>query len=123
MADIRADCLTSPARLQTGRRNRAVAILAHTDFRLRGTDGMMKLGLMMNRLAPLLLILLFAAPARAAQCGGDFNVFLSAMARDAQAAGVPRSMIDQAFAGVTIDPAVLAFDRRQHGTFRMSFER
>jgi hypothetical protein len=24
----------------------------------------------------LLLILLFAAPARAAQCGGDFNVFL-----------------------------------------------
>jgi hypothetical protein len=25
-------------------------------------------------------------------------------------------------AGVTIDPAVLAFDRRQHGTFRSAFE-
>ena len=32
-------------------------------------------------------------------------------------------MIDSAFAGVTLDPAVLAFDRRQHGTFRQSFER
>src|SRR5262249_19910686 len=74
-------------------------------------------------LATLLLILLFAAPARAAQCGGDFNGFLSAMARDAQAAGLPRGIIDQAFAGGTIDPAVLAFDRRQHGTFRMSFDR
>src|SRR5262249_3427709 len=78
---------------------------------------------MKRPLATLLLILLFAAPARAAQCGGDFNVFLSAMAHDAQAAGLPRGIIDQAFAGVTIDPAVLAFDRRQHGTFRMSFER
>src|SRR6516225_9168339 len=79
---------------------------------------------MMKRpLATLLLMLLLAAPARAAQCGGDFNGFLSAMTRDAQAAGLPRAIIDQAFAGVTIDPAVLAFDRRQHGTFRMSFER
>ena len=85
---------------------------------------MVKLGLSMKRpLATLLLILLFAAPARAAQCGGDFNVFLSAMVRDAQAAGLPRGIIDQAFAGLTIGPAVLAFDRRQHGTFRMSFER
>jgi membrane-bound lytic murein transglycosylase B len=49
-------------------------------------------------------------------------VFLSAMARDAQAAGLPRRIIDQAFTGVTVDPTVLAFDRRQHGTFRMSFE-
>ena len=32
-------------------------------------------------------------------------------------------MIDGAFAGVSPDPAVLAFDRRQHGTFRKSFER
>jgi membrane-bound lytic murein transglycosylase B len=78
---------------------------------------------MKRSLATLLLILLFAAPARAAQCGGDFSVFLSAMARDAQAAGLPRGIIDQVFAGVTIDPTVLAFDRRQHGTFRMNFER
>jgi lytic murein transglycosylase len=31
-------------------------------------------------------------------------------------------VIDQAFAGVTQDQAVLAFDRRQRGTFRKSFE-
>ena len=31
-------------------------------------------------------------------------------------------MISQAFAGVTQDPAVLAFDRRQRGTFNKSFE-
>jgi lytic murein transglycosylase len=66
--------------------------------------------------------LLFAAPAGAAQCGGDFNVFLSAMARDAAAAGVSRGVIDSAFAGLTVDGAVLSFDRRQRGTFRKSFE-
>jgi lytic murein transglycosylase len=60
--------------------------------------------------------------AQAAQCGGDFNTFLSAMGREAQAAGVSRAVIDQAFAGVTSDPAVLSFDRRQRGTFRKSFE-
>ena len=62
-----------------------------TDSRLRGNKRDGEAGPMMKRpLATLLLILLFAAPARAAQCGGDFNVFLSAMARDAQAAGLPR---------------------------------
>lgn len=61
-------------------------------------------------------------PAFAAQCGGDFNAFLNAMGREAQAQGVSRSVIDQAFAGVTPDPAVLSFDRRQRGTFRKSFE-
>jgi membrane-bound lytic murein transglycosylase B len=60
---------------------------------------------------------------RAAPCGGDFNGFLAAMARDARGQGISRSVIDTAFAGVTPDPAVLAFDRRQHGTFRQSFER
>src|SRR5215475_11394838 len=60
--------------------------------------------------------------AQAAQCGGDFQTFLAGMARDAQAAGVSRSVIDQAFAGVTIDQAVLTFDRRQRNTFRKSFE-
>jgi lytic murein transglycosylase len=69
-----------------------------------------------------LVLLVLAAPSHAAQCGGDFNTFLSGMARDAQAAGVSRSVIDQAFAGVTIDQAVLSFDRRQRGTFRKSFE-
>jgi lytic murein transglycosylase len=63
-----------------------------------------------------------AVPAHAAQCGGDFSTFLTAMGREAQAAGVSRQVVDQAFAGVTVDPAVLAFDRRQRGTFRRTFE-
>jgi lytic murein transglycosylase len=69
------------------------------------------------------LLILPAAPASAAQCAGDFSTFLSGMARDAQAAGVPRNIIDQAFAGVAIDQSVLAFDRRQRGMFHSkSFE-
>ena len=77
----------------------------------------------MTRLFALIIFgVLLAAPAHAAQCGGDFNTFLSAMGRDATAAGVSRNVIDQAFAGVTIDQAVLTFDRRQRGTFRKSFE-
>lgn len=79
------------------------------------------------RLAALSLIALAwgmvsATPASAARCGGDFNTFLSAMAREATAAGISRVVIDRAFAGLTLDPNVLAFDRRQRGTFRKSFE-
>ena len=73
-------------------------------------------------LAILFVTLLLAAPARAAQCGGDFNAFIAAMSREAAAAGVSRQIIDQAFAGVTQDQGVLAFDRRQRGTFRKTFE-
>jgi lytic murein transglycosylase len=73
-------------------------------------------------LAFALCTVLFAAPAHAAQCGGDFRSFLAAMSRDAQAAGISRGVIDQAFAGVTQDQKVLAFDRRQRGTFRKTFE-
>ena len=69
-----------------------------------------------------LLLLLLPTPALAAPCGGDFNAFLAAMARDAQAQGLRREVIEPAFAGVTVDPAVLDFDRRQRGTFRKSFE-
>jgi lytic murein transglycosylase len=83
-----------------------------------------KVGWPMVRLFALLIVMpLFAVPASAAPCGGDFNGFLAAIARDAQAQGVSRNVIETAFAGVTIDPAVLAFDRRQHGTFQQSFER
>jgi lytic murein transglycosylase len=78
--------------------------------------------MLLRPLAILSCTLLFAAPAGAATCGGDFNTFLAAMGREAAAAGVSRSVIDSAFAGVTLDPAVLAFDRRQRGTFRKSFE-
>ncbi len=77
---------------------------------------------MITRALAFLSLLLLSLPARAAQCGGDFNAFLSAMAREAQAAGVSGAVISQAFAGVTQDQAVLAFDRRQHGTFNQSFE-
>jgi lytic murein transglycosylase len=69
-------------------------------------------------LAALALTLTLMAPAQAAKCGGDFNVFLSGMARDAQAAGISRVIINQAFAGLSPDQAVLRFDRRQAHAFR-----
>ena len=79
--------------------------------------------MILRPLLALLVALLIALPASAAPCGGDFNAFLAAMAREAQSAGVSRGVIDQAFAGVTLDPAVLAFDRRQRGMFHAkSFE-
>src|SRR5262245_15453219 len=73
---------------------------------------------------PAAMMALFAllAPAHAANCGGDFNSFLANMGREAQAAGVSRGVVDSAFAGVSPDAAVLAFDRRQRGTFRKTFE-
>ena len=74
-------------------------------------------------LLALILTLLFAAPASAAKCGGDFHGFIATIAREAQAAGVSRGVIDQAFAGIAPDGAVLAFDRRQKGMFHSkSFE-
>jgi lytic murein transglycosylase len=75
-----------------------------------------------RQLAGFVLSLLFATSASAAQCGGDFGSFIAAVSRDAAAAGISRAVIDNAFAGVTEDQAVLAFDRRQRGTFRKSFE-
>ena len=65
---------------------------------------------------------LFAASAQAAKCGGDFNTFLQQMGGEARAAGVSSAVIGQAFAGVSIDQSVLAFDKRQRYTFRKSFE-
>jgi lytic murein transglycosylase len=76
----------------------------------------------LRALAAAACITAFSVPARAAQCGGDFNTFVAAISREAQASGVSRAVIDQAFAGVTQDPAVLSFDRRQRGSFRQSFE-
>jgi lytic murein transglycosylase len=69
------------------------------------------------------LTFLLALPAQAAKCGGDFNAFIASMAREAQAAGVSRATIDEAFAGISPDPNILAFDRRQKGMFHAkSFE-
>ncbi len=78
--------------------------------------------MMKNFLTALVLSLLFATPAFAAPCGGDFHSFIAAISREAAAAGVSRAVIDSALAGVTPDQSVLAFDRRQRSTFRMSFE-
>ncbi len=64
----------------------------------------------------------FAAPAYAAQCGGDYNAFIAAFSREAAAAGISQNVIAQALGGVTYDPAVMDFDRRQRGTFRKTFE-
>jgi lytic murein transglycosylase len=70
----------------------------------------------------LLFVALLATPAGAAQCGGDFSGFIASMSREAAAAGVSQNVISNAFMGVTQDQAVLAFDRRQRGTFRKTFE-
>ncbi len=80
-----------------------------------------------SRFAAVLLTGIFAAvsfttPTFAARCGGDFQTFVSAMAQEAQAAGISRGVIDSALNGVTQDPGVLAFDRRQRGTFNKTFE-
>jgi lytic murein transglycosylase len=63
-----------------------------------------------------------STPSHAARCGGDFNTFVAAMSQEAAAAGISQAVIGQAFAGITQDPAVLTFDRRQRGTFNKSFE-
>jgi lytic murein transglycosylase len=82
-------------------------------------------GVAMTRriLTSLALTFLLALPAHAAKCGGDFSTFIASMAREAQSAGVSRGVIDEAFAGLSPDPAILAFDRRQKGMFHAkSFE-
>ena len=64
---------------------------------------------------------LSAAPARAAQCGGDFNAFLAEFSREAQAQKISPQVIQTAFAGLTPDPRVIQLDRRQ-GVFKQTFE-
>jgi lytic murein transglycosylase len=78
----------------------------------------------MIKLAPIVFLLLglFASPAGAAQCGGSFEGFIAAISREAEASGISRATIDAALGGIGQDQAVLAFDRRQRGTFRKSFE-
>jgi lytic murein transglycosylase len=65
---------------------------------------------------------LTATPALAARCGADFNSFLSQMSADAASAGISQATISQAFAGLSPDGGVLAFDRRQRYTFNKTFE-
>jgi lytic murein transglycosylase len=70
----------------------------------------------------LLLLFPLLTPASAAQCGGEFNAFIAAFSREARAQGISERTIAAGFAGIQQDRAVLAFDRRQRGTFRKSFE-
>jgi len=74
------------------------------------------------RLAAFFTAVIAATPAFAARCGGDFHTFVAAMSTEAAAAGISQGVISQALGGVTQDPAVLAFDRRQRGTFTKTFE-
>jgi lytic murein transglycosylase len=71
-----------------------------------------------------LVVATLAAPAFAAKCGGSsYDDFLAQMRTDALAAGVSQQTIATAFAGLSADQSVLAFDRRQHGMFHSkSFE-
>ncbi|MPZ40539.1 MAG: lytic murein transglycosylase [Rhizobiales bacterium] len=81
---------------------------------------------MFRRIAATGLALAMAAfsamSARAAQCGGDFDAFLSAFSREAAAQKISQRAIQSAFAGLTPDARVIRLDRRQ-GTFKQSFER
>jgi len=74
------------------------------------------------RFAVIFGMLVASLPAHAAQCGGDFRTFVASISREAAAQGVSQGVIDAALGGVTQDQGVLAFDRRQHGTFKKSFE-
>jgi len=74
------------------------------------------------RCASVLAVVTLATPSFAARCGGDFNTFVAAMSQEAAAAGISQGVISQALAGAQQDMGVLAFDRRQRGTFNKSFE-
>jgi lytic murein transglycosylase len=74
------------------------------------------------RLAVLLATFLAATPAFAARCGGDFRTFVQNMSAEAAASGISQDVISAALGGVQQDMAVLAFDRRQRGTFQKTFE-
>jgi lytic murein transglycosylase len=80
------------------------------------------IGMIRLLLPAFIFSLVFVTPAPAAQCGGSFSVFISAMSHEAAAAGISPAVIDNAFTGLSPDQSVLAFDRRQRSTFRMSFE-
>lgn len=64
--------------------------------------------------------LLQTAPAFAAQCGGDFNVWLAGFQREAAGKGISQRSVS-ALSGLTPDPQVISLDRRQ-GHFKRSFE-
>jgi lytic murein transglycosylase len=64
---------------------------------------------------------LAATPSFAAQCGGDFDTFLSEFSREAGAQKISQQTIQTALAELTPDPRVIQLDQRQ-GVFKRSFE-
>jgi len=64
--------------------------------------------------------LAFASPAAAQQCGGSFSGFVAGMKQQAIAQGFAANTVDQFFASVRQDPAVIKADRRQ-GVFQKNF--
>ena len=74
------------------------------------------------RLAVLAIVAIASTPAFAARCGGDFNTYVQSISAEAANAGISRATIAQALSGVQQDMGVLAFDRRQRGTFTKTFE-
>ena len=77
---------------------------------------------MLARAFTLIFFLTLATTSHAAKCGGDFHSFINEFAREAQAAGISGQTLASALSGVAHDPDVMAFDRKQRGTFRKSFE-
>ncbi|MGV8988620.1 MAG: lytic murein transglycosylase [Cypionkella sp.] len=70
---------------------------------------------------PLLAVLaLTASPAISAPCGGNLQSFLSAMASEAKAQGLPDSAIHAFLDHAQLDPAVIKADHSQ-GFFRKTF--
>jgi lytic murein transglycosylase len=80
------------------------------------------LSMLIRRLALAFAACLAASSAQAARCGGDFNSFIASFSAEAQQAGISGSVASSALGGVSIDPGVLAFDRRQRYTFTKTFE-
>src|SRR6478736_1302311 len=87
-----------------------------------GSENSQRIRMRIVRWAIFLGAVICSTPTYAARCGGDFNTFVAAMSQEAAAAGISQAVISQALAGVTPDPAVLNFDRRQRGTFNKTFE-
>ncbi len=77
---------------------------------------------MRHCIAMVWLSLLISPSAQAAQCGGDFRVFIGAISGEAVKAGVAPAIVDRALKRVSPDRTVLAFDRRQQAVFDKSFK-
>ena len=72
------------------------------------------------RLPLIALCAALASPAIAAPCGGDFGGFITAMAKEAAAQGLPSDAIHAFLDGAQRDGAVIKADRSQ-GVFRKTF--